>query len=343
MIKRKGVTYDVGSVMSGNWRPIFDPEIINRELQIIKNDLNCNAVRITGYDINRLIIASKDALKQGLEVWLSPTVWDKSPRVTIDYITKAASAAEKLRVEWPELVFLVGGESTLFMRGIIPGKTLMKRLKNMSEIVRAGKHNKPLNKFLNEANMEVRKVFHGKVTYASLIWEQVDWSIFDFVGVDHYWDERIGNSYLDMLKTLFSYGKPVNITEFGFGTSQAPLGGVTDLGNVEDMTFILHRLPIVGRFIRVRVKKIYERDEGLQARRLFNQLKCLDKADVDGTFINTFVFPIKPYDENPRYDLDRESPSLVKSYTRSRHGITYTDMTWEPKESFKTVADYYAK
>jgi hypothetical protein len=34
MIKRKGVTYDVRRVMSGNWRPIFDPEIINRDLQI---------------------------------------------------------------------------------------------------------------------------------------------------------------------------------------------------------------------------------------------------------------------------------------------------------------------
>lgn len=49
----------------------------------------------------------------------------------------------------------------------------------------------------------------------------------------------------------------MNITEFGFGT-QAPLGGVTDLGNVDDKIFILHRLSIVGRFIRVRVKKIYE-------------------------------------------------------------------------------------
>ena len=87
-MNRKGVTYDVGSVMSGNWRPNFDPEIVNPELQIIKNDLHRNAVRITGYDIGRLIIAAEDALKQGLEVWLSPTVWDKSPRTTLDYITK---------------------------------------------------------------------------------------------------------------------------------------------------------------------------------------------------------------------------------------------------------------
>jgi hypothetical protein len=33
----------------------------------------------------------------------------------------------------------------------------------------------------------------------------------------------------------------------------------------------------------------------------------------------------------------------VKSFPEGKHGITYPDMTWEPKESFKAVADYYAK
>ena len=31
----------------------------------------------------------------------------------------------------------------------------------------------------------------------------------------------------------------------------------------------------------------------------------------------------------------------VKSLV-NRHGTTYPDMPWEPKESFKVVADYYA-
>jgi hypothetical protein len=37
------------------------------------------------------------------------------------------------------------------------------------------------------------------------------------------------------------------------------------------------------------------------------------------------------------------SPSLVKSLTGGRHGTTYPDMPWEPKESFRAVTDYYAK
>ena len=91
-MKRKGVCYDVGRVMFGNWRPDYDPKIVHRELEIIKNDLHCNAVRINGLDIDRLITTAEDALQQGLEVWLSPELWDKSPERTLAYIVKAMTA-----------------------------------------------------------------------------------------------------------------------------------------------------------------------------------------------------------------------------------------------------------
>lgn len=47
-MRLKVVCYDVGIVMGMNWRPNFDPYCVHRELQIIKDDLHCNAVRITG-------------------------------------------------------------------------------------------------------------------------------------------------------------------------------------------------------------------------------------------------------------------------------------------------------
>ncbi|MGO8948810.1 MAG: abortive infection protein [Ktedonobacterales bacterium] len=345
-MKRKGVTYDVGSVMGMNWRPDYDPEMVHRELEIIKNDLHCTAVRICGHDLGRLAVSAEDALKQGLEVWLYPELWNKSQEQTLSYMTKAAARAEPLRERWPDhLVFVAGGELTLFMQGIVAGKTFMKRLRNAlsGEAIKEGKHNKPLNAYLSKANAAVRQVFHGPVTYCSLIWEQVDWSLFDFVGVDHYWSARIKDRYLDMLRPLFAFGKPVIITEFGFGTTRAePVGGAFALGNVDNRTRFLDQLPLVGRFIRPRLSKIDERDEGMQARRLIDQLTLLDSAGVDGAFISTFVFPLNPYDDTPKYDLDRESASLVKSYTDGRHGTTYPNMPWEPKESFKAVADYYA-
>jgi hypothetical protein len=47
-------------------RPTFDRTVVHRELKIIKNDLHCNAVKIQGFDIDRLVIAAEDALYAGV-------------------------------------------------------------------------------------------------------------------------------------------------------------------------------------------------------------------------------------------------------------------------------------
>jgi hypothetical protein len=116
------VSYDVGRVLGLNWRPDFDAETARRELEIIRDDLHCNAVRICGKEIARLMTAAAAAVDLGLEAWLSPELWDKSPRQTLAHITEAAAAAEALRARHPDLlVFVVGSELTLFMQGIIAG------------------------------------------------------------------------------------------------------------------------------------------------------------------------------------------------------------------------------
>jgi len=345
-MERKGVCYDVGRVMADNWRPIFDLKIVHRELEVIKNDLHCNAIRICGLNIDRLIQASEDALQQGLEVWLSPEMWNKNQKKTLKYIAKAAAAAQKLETSWPEqLVLSLGSELTLFMQGIVPGNTFGKRLHHPSlgKTVEAGVHNKPLNKFLAKANEAVRHVFHGKVTYASLPWETVDWSPFDFVGVDHYREAGIKDRYIEMLQPLFASGKPVIITEFGNCTCQSANGsGVVEAGIVDYKTLFLHHVPFLGQLVRPRLNGDYVRDEALQARELIETLGILDAAGVAGAFVFTFLTPIFPHDDNSRYDLDMGSSSLVKSYAEGKHGTTYPDMPWEPKESFKAVAEYYA-
>ena len=68
-MNRRGVCYDVGRVMWGqDWRPEFSAEEARRELQIIKDDLHCNAVRICGQDPARLIAAGRHALDCGERV-----------------------------------------------------------------------------------------------------------------------------------------------------------------------------------------------------------------------------------------------------------------------------------
>ena len=334
-MKRKGVNYDVGRVMMGeNWRPTFDPKMVHRELAIIKNDLHCNAVRICGLAIDRLMMAAEDALKQGLEVWLSPEMWDKSQEETLDYLVKAAAAVEKLREHWPQqLVFSVGSELTLFMQGIVEGNNLMERMAHSSfwENISAGAHNKPLNAFLARANEAVRQVFRGKVTYMSVPLETVDWSLFDFVGLDMYRETRIKDSFGAIIKRYFAHNKPVIIGEFGCCTYQ----GAEDAGGMGWAIVDINAMPL-------QLNGDYVRDEGLQARELTDVLSILDDVGVDGAFVFTFVSPTTPYNEDAKYDFDMASYSLVKSYA-DKHGTTYPDMPWELKESFKAVADYYAK
>ncbi len=318
-MKRKGVCYDVGRVMMGeDWRPTFDPHMVHRELEIIKNDLHCNTVRICGLDLDRLMTATEDALKQGLEVWLSPEMWDKSQEETLDYLVKAAAAADSLCSDFPQhLVVSVGSELTLFVQAFW-------------EQIKAGVHNKPLNAFLAKANEAVRQVFRGNVIYISVPLETVDWSLFDFVGVDMYRETRIKDSFGDLIKRYFAHHKPVIIDEFGCCTYQGAeeAGGrgwaIVDFGTMP--------LQLNGEYVR---------DEGLQARELTDVLSILDSVGVDGAFVFTFVSPTLPYNEDPTYDLDMASYSLVKSYV-DKHGATYPDMPWEPKASFKAVAEYYA-
>ncbi len=352
-MNRKGVSYDVGRVMGFNWRPDFDPKIVRRELAIIKNDLHCNAVRICGLNSDRLTVAAEAALEEGLEVWLSPEMWDKNPEKTLKYITKAAAEAEKLRQRYPDrLVFSVGSELTLFMRGIVEGKNFAARIKNPNLIshLKAGDHNKPLNEFLSKTTDSVRKEFHGKLTYASLVWEAVDWKLFDFVGLDHYRINRIEDKYVEMLKPSFTHDKPVVITEFGYGTCQGGLGSEGFLstsglgGDIIDLkSQFLHQIPLLGRLVRPRTKGKHVRDEEWQARKLVENLRVLDDAGVDGAFVFQFISQITPYSDDPRYDLDMASSSLVKYFDDGTHGETYPDMPWEPKESFRAVADYYGK
>jgi hypothetical protein len=386
-LNRKGVCYDVGRVMlGGDWRPNYDPQVVHRELEIIKNDLRCNAVRICGLDLKRLTSAAEDALNQGLEVWFSPEMWDRSQDETFDYVVEAAEAAEELLKLWQgKLVFSVGSELTLFMKGIVEGENFFQRMSNPSfwENVRTGKYNEALNSFLSRTSKAVRNVFHGQITYFSVPFERVDWNNFDFLGVDLYRDSLRQDIYNRTLEFLIGSGKPVVIGEFGCCTYQGAekLGGsgfMVTFGMMEGI-LDLKLPPLVSNMIKIppRVDGHYIRDEGLQAREISEQLGVLDSAGVQGAFVFTFVSPTSPHVEDPRYDGDLASFSLVKSFAEKetvdkiikqtakqgkeilgividaqvlakfkgdvgRHGTTYPDMAWEPKESFRAVSEYYS-
>lgn len=148
------------------------------------------------------------------------------------------------------------------------------------------------------------------------------------------------------------------ITEFGFRTYNGAGSSTEGLaGDLIDYTpnpwvMVKYLINLVGSSIfgmqlpapRMRLRKGNSvRDEESQASALIDQLRTLDRAGVEGTFIMTFVSPTAPYNDNPGLDPDMNSYSLVKSYERNRRGATYPDLPWEPKKSFYAVAEFYGR
>jgi hypothetical protein len=146
-----------------------------------------------------------------------------------------------------------------------------------------------------------------------------------------------------MLRPLLAHGKPVVVTEFGMRTYHgADTSGALGFGIRDNVSQALHQLPLAGRLTRPRLKEgDWQRDEDLQARELTETLAILQAEGAGGAFVSEFVAPEATYSDQARYDLDMNAMSLVKSYAGVR-GITYPDMTWEPKKSFQAVADFYA-
>ena len=349
-MNRRGVTYDTGMVFAGPGysvptRPKLDLATAERELQITRDDLHCNAVRLIGRDVDRLVRVAERALALGLEVWLSPALWGCPLDETLRYCVSAAGRAEELRKQHPDrFVLVLGSELTLFMEGIVPGRDFAGRAREAITRMKAGDHsaNDRLNDFLGRASTAVRGVYHGPLTYASLVWEEVNWDCFDLIGLDHYRDARIKDRYTEMLQPLLALGKPVVNTEFGMRTYRgAESEGTLGFGVADQMRVGLHQLPVVGRFVRERLNGDYVRDEAMQARELTETLAILDAAGVEGAFVNEFVTAAATFSDKPRYDLDMNAFALVKTY-RHGNGTTYPDMNWEPKQSFHAVANYYA-
>jgi hypothetical protein len=89
------MTYDTGFVRNGEIsRESFDPEVVRRELAIIRDDLHCNAVQLTGGDPERLELAARFAAGLGLEVWFSPYPLELTPAEILSLFTDCAERAE---------------------------------------------------------------------------------------------------------------------------------------------------------------------------------------------------------------------------------------------------------
>jgi hypothetical protein len=219
----KGITFDTGFVRHGvTSRAVFDPAVAARELRIIRDDLHCTAVRVTGGDPQRLETTAALAVDLGLEVWFSPYPLELTTDEMLALFADCAERAERLRLRGGEIVFVTGAELCIMDHGFLPGDSLDERLELLTSPDRAreriGEVGARINDFLGRAAAVVRERFGGRLTYASVPLERVDWAPFDIVSVDLYRNAEVADRFAEGVRTLVAQGKPAAVTEFGSST-----------------------------------------------------------------------------------------------------------------------------
>jgi hypothetical protein len=328
----KGIGYDTGLAPGGRFNRPFDPDLVRRELTVIRHDLHCTAVRLIGTDLDRIEFAAREAAALGLEVWFSPFPWDRTREEILDLLADGAARAERLREAGAEVVFVTGAELSLFNHGFLPGEDVPSRVAQLmaSRELLAGLPAR-INEFLARAVETVRARFGGRVTYAAVPLERVDWAPFDIVSVDAHRSKEVEHAYREGVRSLVAAGKPVAITEFGV----TPYRGAADLGA---------RCGEILEYdgdVPVRLNGEYVRDEQEQATYLRELLEVFTEEGVDAAFACTFVCYGLVHRADPRVDLDMASWGVVKVLEEGS-AETSPGVPWAPKAAFFALAECYA-
>lgn len=337
-MRARGINYDVGFSSCGTTtHEPFDPDAVRREMQIIREDLHCDAVRITGADPDRLETAARHAAAAGLEVWYSPFTNGLTSDDLMEFLVDGAERAERLRQEGASVVFLTGSEISLFNDGFVPGDTHEERLRALTDPERRTatllEVRTNINTFLNRAVTAVRERFGGPVSYASLPFEGVDWTPFDVIATDAgYRDATTAPGLREGVRAQTSQGKPFAVTEFGCAAYRGAAERASRSGEIVE--YDEHARPI-------RLTAAVMRDEEEQAGYVRELLDLYDEGGVDAAFVYTFARWDLPTSSDSERDFDVASFGIVKILEQGRSSTTYPGLPWEPKAAFTALADYY--
>jgi hypothetical protein len=343
----RGINYDTGfsSGRTTTHEP-FQSDGVRFDMRVIREDLHCTAVRITGGDPDRLEVAATHAANAGLDVWFCPFTNDLTQDALLTLIVDCAGRAERLRSAGATVVFLTGSEISICTRGFLPGDTLPERAAILADPLRL----RPLlpdlrtrvNAFLRQAVTEVRAHFAGPVSYASVTLDGVDWTPFDIIATDAaYRTTHTAPRYRESIRAFVAQGhaagKPVAATEFGCAS-------FTGAGNGGGTGFDLVEWSADGRALRP--KGAFERNEEEQAAHLCEVLDVFDAEGVDAAFLYTFARFDLPVRLDDAGDLDRVSAGIVKVLDAQSGPIDlgsrrYPDARWEPKAAFDALAAWY--
>ena len=330
----RGVAYDTGTGFVGDdSRVLWRNSIMRDEIRAIRHRLHANWVSIYGSDVRRLADTAKAALEQGLTVSIQPRSFDEPQADELEKLRKVAVEAERLRRRYDrEVILVVGCEFMLFTPGIVPGANFFERVEylqkgefDMAELQRR------FRTFTARMVKVARSNFKGRITYgAAHDLEQVDWSLFDIVGLDYYSYHEKRADHTKELAPFRRWGKPIVILEFGCCT----FTGAAELGGMGwDIVDYSGDVPVIP--------PQYVRNEQEQADHLTNMLDVFTQEGFLGASPYTFISPDAPHRPHDRpHDEDMAAYSLCK-VLRVRDDDPASPYRWEPKKSFHAVSTFY--
>jgi hypothetical protein len=306
-VRYKGMRMTVG------WKgmPHIPIDFTDEKLDIIRNELGCNAVIIFGNTEfeDDLVEAGRLAIEKKFDrIYVAPMYLDFTIEETVERIGKFAGKVKRLREISDSVIFMVGHEFILDSSSFVPGVTYEERELNAWK----GRTNwVKLRSILpcafNKIISLCEQNYGYQITYAASIGEEnlVPWSnpIFESVGIDAYIWNRVGwteNWIIDLLKRLKKFGKPVNTTEWGCLTYK-------NASEDWQITAGMEKYP-------------YDEDE--QANYIRQYCEMLNKAKINGAFYT---------------QIDDERPKGYGLYLRSVTG------KMRRKKGFYMYKSYYIK
>ncbi|MFE2421150.1 abortive phage infection protein [Streptomyces hokutonensis] len=328
-LRRHGVVYTVGE--GGTPATAWSPSRMRADLRAIRDELHADTVEVTGDGVDRLTATAARAAELGLHIWLQPTLADVPERDILEHLAETGRFAERLRRQGASVDFSVGCEFWLFVPGMVPGATVLDRVQNLlNGTFDPVRMQRKLDAFTKKAAALGRSVFHGNLGYAAAQDDEVDWNLFDIVGIDYYSYFRQPASYVRELRRYQRWGKPVAITEFGACAYQGAEKTAGMGWNVVDHT--KNPEQIKGHLVR---------SEHTQAAYVADLLEVFESMGLYGAMAFEFVTPDAPHRaDDPRHDLDMASYAITKT-VEDRPGDPSSPWHWEPKEAFRAVARRY--
>lgn len=211
-------------------------ERYRNEIQIIKEDLGCNALRVAGGNINKAIEIGKTSLEMGITPWMSPRFCGNTFEATKNHLRDYVECCVANGLEYCPLI--VANELLFDCTDIIRTNTTStkERHEEIHEMLKKGERPDVTEKVIELIQIARQLGWKGPLTYAAFAYETVKWEMIGdenlIIAANLYWERdleteqaKTRDHYEGKIRKLESQAgtRRVVITEFGVTPHQNTL------------------------------------------------------------------------------------------------------------------------